>query len=317
MNHIAIFGAGLSGLIAAKMMHEQLPQIYERQSSLPNNHNSVLRFRSSVVGDVTNIAFSKVKVLKAIHEPTNPVADAIRYSLKVTGKLQSRSILDTDTVERYVAPPDLVSRLASTASIAYDVDFLNWSHNLIKTGRPSVISTIPMPAMMEMFEWQELPEFAYYDGWSVKLKIDPDLEPTLHATVYYPGPTPVYRATVCGGEVILEGVGEVDGSDCSIFLDVVSVLNSLGLETRHIESWGEVKANRYQKIAELTPYDRDIAKRFIVWLTQKHGIYSLGRYATWRPKLLLDDLPQDVRIIQSLISGGDSYSIRLKMQNQT
>lgn len=316
MNQIAIFGAGLSGLIAAKMLHEYYPEVHERQSSLPNNHNAVLRFRSSVVGDATNIAFKKVRVIKAIHEPTNSVADAIQYSLKVTGKLQSRSILDTDTVERYVAPPDLVSRLASTASISYDVDFLAWSHNLIRDGHCPIISTIPMPAMMKIFEWREVPEFSYYDGWSVKLKLDPALEPTLHATIYYPGSTPIYRATVCGGEVILEGVGDIKGIN-SLDSGFVEVLKSLGLEQRHIVDWGVVKSNRYQKIADLSPRDRDIAKRFIIWLTQKHGIYSLGRYATWRPKLLLDDLPQDVRIIKALIDGGGSYSINLKMQTQS
>jgi len=315
MSQIEIFGAGLSGLIAAKMLHEYYPAVHERQSSLPNNHNAVLRFRSSVVGDVTNIAFKKVKVIKAIYGSINPVADAIRYSLKVTGKLQSRSILDTDTVERYVAPEDLVSRLASTASIVYDVEFLDWSHNLIRDKRPPIISTIPMPAMMKMFEWREVPEFSYYDGWSVKLKLGPALESTIHATMYYPGSTPVYRATVCGGEVILEGVGH--GNFDRWDLGFLEVLASLGLGQHHITDWGVIKPNRYQKIAELTPRDRDIAKRFIVWLTQKHGIYSLGRYATWRPKLLLDDLPQDVRIIKALIDGGDGYSMNLKMQTQT
>jgi len=173
-----------------------------------------------------------------------------------------------------------------------------------------------MPAMMNLFEWRDQPEFNYYDGWSVKLKIDPELQPTLHATMYYPGEAPTYRATICAGEVILEGVGSPETIN-SWDSGFVNILASLGLEQRHITEWGAIKSNRYQKIGELSPRDRDAAKRFIVWLTQKHGIYSLGRYATWRPKLLLDDLPQDVRIIKSLIESGDSYSVSLKMQTQT
>lgn len=314
MKPIAIFGAGLAGLIAAKMLHEHSPQVYERQSKLPNNHNAVLRFRSSVVGDATNIAFKKVKVLKAVHESLNPVSDAIRYSLKVTGKLQLRSILDTDTVERYVAPADLVARLASTASITYDQDFLQWTNNLIKADRPAIISTMPMPAMMEMFKWPDAPKFDYASGWTYRMRLQPSLDAAMHATLYYPGDESFYRATVCGEEVILEGVGESEELHA---VDVLSCLKSLGLKGDHILLAGPAKSSRYQKIGELNSTDRDSAKRFIMWLTQEHGIYSLGRYATWRPKLLLDDLVQDVRIIQSLIGGSGNYDLNLKMKTNS
>ena len=65
-----------------------------------------------------------------------------------------------------------------------------------------------------------------------------------------------------------------------------------------------VKHQPYAKILPINDRDR---KAFMHWATDKHNIFSLGRYATWRPGLLLDDLVNDVRLIDRWI--GDSYSV--------
>ena len=49
--------------------------------------------------------------------------------------------------------------------------------------------------------------------------------------------------------------------------------------------------------------DEKIRKSFIVRATKDFGIYSLGRFATWRPGLLLDDCVKDIRVITRLIDG--------------
>ena len=61
---ISVIGAGLAGLLAGNMLRHRDPVIHEVQPSLPNNHSAVLRFRSSAVGDVLNIPFQKVKMIK-------------------------------------------------------------------------------------------------------------------------------------------------------------------------------------------------------------------------------------------------------------
>jgi hypothetical protein len=38
-----------------------------------------------------------------------------------------------------------------------------------------------------------------------------------------------------------------------------------------------------------------------MWATEKFNIYSLGRFATWKPGLLLDDIVGDVNVIRRLI----------------
>ena len=44
-----IWGAGLACLLA-NMFRKWSPVVYEKQDSLPNNHNALLRFRTNQVG---------------------------------------------------------------------------------------------------------------------------------------------------------------------------------------------------------------------------------------------------------------------------
>ena len=175
-----------------------------------NNHHAVLRFRSSIVGDATNVPFAKVNVTKHVVKAAsdNPISAAAHYSRKVTGLLHARSVIETAPVERYVAPRDFISRLASTAAIQYGIDFLDWSHNMVRPHGP-VISTIPVPAMMEMFKWQDKLDFKYRNGWSIKARIVPDLDCRLHATVYSAlMMDDWYRASITGDELMVEGAGD-------------------------------------------------------------------------------------------------------------
>ncbi len=43
----------------------------------------------------------------------------------------------------------------------------------------------------------------------------------------------------------------------------------------------------------------------MMWATDNFNIYSLGRFATWRPGLLLDDLVNDIRVIQKIADHGN------------
>ena len=305
---LTIFGAGLSGLIAAKMLSERRPMICDSQASLPNNHHAVLRFRSSIVGDVTNIPFKKVSVSKWVRSSTgnlNPIRDAALYSIKATGKLQSRSIMDLKPVDRYIAPPDLVGRLASTAHIDYGIGLQEWSNNLIRDHGP-VISTIPMPAMMEMFGWPDKPEFNRRSGWTLKAKVLPEYECEMYSTVYSAVENDIwYRASITGDELMIEGAGEPPKIERSTIF--AQVAEQFGLKPEFLSS-SSMHPSKYQKISELDGAGKESAKRFIMHLSSEYQIYSLGRFATWRPKLLLDDLVNDVRVIARLIDGESNYN---------
>lgn len=305
---LIIFGAGLAGLIAARMLADRHPTVMERQESLPNNHQALLRFRSSVVGEVTNIPFSKVQVEKHIisENSGNRIKDSAVYSRKVSGKLHSRSILDTTPVERYIAPPDFIQRLASTAKIEYGVDFLSWSCNLYR-GRPPVISTIPIPMMMDLFKWPEKPNFVSESGWTIKAKINPELDCRMNSTIYSAvSHDPWYRASVTNDTFMVEGAAGGGITEHNARGILTEAASHFALALDDFTEWKSHQA-KYQKIADLDTAGRESAKRFIMHLSSELGIYSLGRFATWRPKLLLDDLVKDVRVIAGLIDGKSHY----------
>ena len=62
------------------------------------------------------------------------------------------------------------------------------------------------------------------------------------------------------------------------------------------------------KYGKLLPIEEKVRKEFILYLTQKYNIFSVGRFATWR-QLLLDDIVDDINVIDNMI--GDNYLIQL------
>src|SRR5215203_7178321 len=119
-----IIGAGMAGLLAANMLRNLNPVVLERQPSLPNNHSAVLRFGSPLVGEVLGIPFKRVKMIKATLPWSNPVADSLAYAKKVTGTYRSDRSLPTMPVEaeRWIAPPDLIERMADGIDIYFNYD---------------------------------------------------------------------------------------------------------------------------------------------------------------------------------------------------
>lgn len=304
---INIFGAGLAGLIAARMLCDHRISIFERQSSLPNNHSAVLRFRTKDVGLATNIPFRKVNVLKAVHGSLGPISDAMRYSFKVAGGYYGRSISSLEPSERYIAPSDLIPQLARNLHPCFDTEFEQWSHNLIRPAGP-IISTIPVPEMMRMFGWKKIPDFRWYPGWTAKAYVSKEIGCDIYCTAYFPGTEPFYRASITGRELMVEGVGDKP-DDADFMADMAA--HAMGINIANLTDHN-CKWSPRQKIAELDEEGKQNVKRFIMWLTEKHNIYSLGRLATWRPKLLLDDIPNDVNVIKRLIAGRSTYETRIK-----
>lgn len=314
MSRAIVAGAGLSGLIAASMLREEVSAVFEVQSAVPNNHAALLRFRSGIVGDATGIPFSPVKVMKAIHEPKNPVRDAIDYSVKVTGRPSVRSILSArgEVEERWIAPDDFINRLAfqSYGKLAFDagVSFATEGNNA------PIISTVPMPSLMKALEYPNPPTFESRDGWVVTAELE---GVDVCATLYYPRNFVGYRASVTRGRLIVEGVSKTPVA--SIHSDGWAVRDATEIARVAAEDFGlgaflkpgteELKKQRYAKIL---PIAEDERRRFLMWATDRFNVYSLGRFATWRPGLMLDDLVNDVRTIQKMIRGnsGHAYNTR-------
>jgi len=80
----------------------------------------------------------------------------------------------------------------------------------------------------------------------------------------------------------------------------------IGIDAKRI---GDVDIHE-QKYAKILPVSDNERKRFMIWATEQFNIFSLGRFATWRPGLLLDDLVNDIRIIHRLAKGETAYDAK-------
>lgn len=313
-----IVGAGLSGLIAASMMRDSCNGIFEQQTSLPNNHSALLRFKTSVVGDAVGIPFRKVKVMKAVDKWSNPVADALSYSIKATGKAELRSVTTAagEIEERYIAPDDFIARLANQVSgMVFYGKGIDTLINIPAEHRDPIISTIPMPALMEALGWPDAPLFGSIGGDVITCDL-PSTDVNACVTVYVPALHKLpYRVSVTDSRLIIEisdsttGDGIVDVWIEQAIDDSLEVLGLMSMKEYVMEH----HVHKRMKYAKITPIDERVRKRFIMWASSEHGIFSLGRFATWRPGLLLDDLVNDVRVIQRIArDSGETYAHKMK-----
>jgi hypothetical protein len=310
-----IIGAGMAGLLAARMLAHRKPVVWEAQAGLPNNHAAVLRFRTSQIGDLLGIPFKKVNMIKDVVPWQNPIADSLAYSWKNTGEFRSdRSVVrGLVSEERFIAPPDFISQMSEGVKIEFERKFtpLNLPYDGAQRAEP-IISTIPMPILMEVLNYDG-PSFDYRGGATITTLIEAC---DAYVSLLVPRPSSMYsRVSITGNQMIVEVPfqGQDDTTEDvrswakqldarEIALDAA---NLLGIPANAVIAIGDAKPSQYQKIV---PVSDDIRRDFMFNATATHGIYSLGRFATWRPGLLLDDLVQDIRLIDRWI-GRSNYDL--------
>jgi hypothetical protein len=232
-------------------------------------------------------------MIKATVPWNGPVADDLAYSLKVTGVRRTDRSIPRTTVEaeRWIAPPDFIDQMAEGLDIRFDHqwDFLD--------DDAKVISTIPMPALMRALNYSSRPEFPSRSGVNISARI---VHCDAYASLYVPNPSlPFSRVSITGDELIVEcsDINHVNDTNADVTATIAARLLGIG------------EGNLYdiavhdQAYAKILPIDEGARRTFIHWAsTIKGRAFSLGRFATWRPGLLLDDLIHDVRVIESLMN---------------
>ena len=308
---IDIYGGGLAGLISANMLRSKMPVIHEKQKELPNNHGALLRFRSDIVSKVTGVPFKKVNVRKGIwanhkYNETMTINLQNMYSQKVVGRVLDRSIINIDDCIRYIAPSDLIAKISKACKFKYKSPLtMDKIKKAKKKGLP-IISTIPMPVLMEIVDWYGKLPFLHKPIWTFRRYI---VKPycDIYQTVYFPELNlPYYRASLTGNLFTLEFISDPGNYDLGTIVNHLLKL-VFGIEAKEFSD-DECK---YQKYGKLSPIPNIARREFILAMTDMYGIYSIGRFATWR-QLLLDDIVQDVNIVESMIDQRDNYSRSLK-----
>jgi len=302
----------MAGLIAGHMLRRHKPEILESSNDLPKNHSALLRFRSDSVAKATAIPFKKVFVRKGVvgqssPHPTNQatLADINAYADKVSGAISERSIGNLDSCDRLVAPDNFLAELSSTCPA--QIHFGQQVDELTIASKPKDevwISTIPMPVMMKLVGWENAEsKFEHRKITTVVATISRPLT-TAYQTIYLPYKEwgGMYRVSIHGSQLIMESVGgnfevplrllgQSHEQACICVLSELFGINaSLVLDV-------EVKVQPFGKMVSVDDYHR---KAFIQYLTDRHNIYSLGRFATWRP-ILLDDVVNDIEVIERLM----------------
>lgn len=312
---IQIYGAGMAGLLSAQMLRRHDPVVCEAAPSLPDNHGALLRFRSDAVARAVHQHFRQVSVTKGVVgvdglQATASIADTNRYSFKVTGKVMPRSIMNLDPVTRYIAPDDFIGELSRYCNITYEYPATLQRIRKAKEDGTAVISTIPMPALMDMLEWKDKPEFTALPIWAINARIKAPAT-DVYQTLYYTALDDArYRASITGDRLIVECVKEVCTGHSSAEYWLRASAKDFGLPAIPLLTDITVKHQRHGK---LLPVDERVRKEFILWATDEHNVYSIGRFATWR-QLLLDDVVNDIGIVDRFITARDSYTRRLQSQ---
>lgn len=300
-----IVGAGIAGLLAAHAFPDA--HVLEAGQESQVSHKALLRFRTPAVGEAVGIEFQKVTVRKGIYidgvfaQPDIQLANL--YARKVAGRLIDRSIWNTETVERYVAPEDFVERLV--ARCRPRITF-NSPIKEFKGFTVPVISTVPLPALAEGLGYAPATGLNFHSApiCVVRHRLS---GANVHQTIYYPSPhTRLYRASITGSLLIAEFIDASHALSGVLTDDYDMLCESFGIKRSDLKVL-ETVPQRFGKIA---PIDEGERRKFIAYATREHGIYSLGRFATWR-NILLDDVLHDIAVIRRLLAS-DDYGHRLK-----
>lgn len=284
-------------------------------------HKAVLRFRTDRIGRITGIPFRKVTVRKAIwygqREYARPEIRFINmYSQKVSNSFTTRSIVNLDSVERYIPPMNFHEILVNMC-----LDRIRWeapivgittNHIVLKGGEEidrgighnvtPILSTLPMTVIGRLCEHPIPLKLNSKFIRVIRFKV-PGAD--LHQTLYYPEPEremPVYRASIVEDTLTVETLQDDFNPDNILGnVPIRQVLDSFGLHP------GDVKyLDHGKQLGKIQPIDDTVRKQYIFELTMMLKVYSLGRFAIWK-NVLMDDVYDDILTIRQFVESGSHY----------
>jgi len=299
---VAVIGAGIAGLIAEGAMLKTFGNdiaVFDDKpkKGLSDGHKAVMRLRDRSIKEYVNCDLKKIKAQKAIlhkgvlYDRPNLLLNNL-YSLKAYGSLGNRSLSSLGDVDRY-----LISNIR-----ANDINYIKEKVYIILKDKKLVleseskydydicISTVPMPALLKMCGLKYHVKFDYRPIFVTRAKLN--IRSNIHQTLYFTDSrsTIPYRMTIQDEDVIAESMFGAT--------DMYNSIEQFGLNRNHIID-GTIDITK-QDFGKIEPIDDNLRRRILMDLTDEFGIYSLGRFATWR-SLRIDQVVEDVKKIIMLI----------------
>jgi hypothetical protein len=322
---VLVVGAGLAGTMVARMLssHSKILVVDQRKTPDTRNHWALLRFRDLEVARALGVTVREIEVEKAVywrgslHYTPNITMNNL-YSIKAYGSIGNRSLRSIGVAKRYLPtstpqPTDclwgakLVSINKKVAKFAYE----DGTTFLVRYG--VCVSTIPMAALIDSLELitneMPMPSHAIMSEpiTVMRLELGRSLMSTVNQTIYFPeNRFHTYRATLEGSTLIVEAIG--DESKDSILEEYEEICSVFGLPSTlsNLTSFRKIGDENFhvQPIGKINEMDDEIRRDIIYQLTDHYSIYSVGRFATWRP-IRADQLVKDVQKVERMIRQGE------------
>lgn len=323
-----VLGAGLAGTMMARVLSDHYPDksllvIDQRPTPDIRNHWALLRFRNLDVARALGVGVEEIEVEKAVYwqgrlHYSADIAMNNTYSLKTYGQIGNRSLKQLGMAKRYLP---LTTPQPKNCLWGHKLNSLQ--PGIVTASRSEgdgtvgawceikynvCISTLPMDVLLNATAG--LPDQLFFltreklvsESIFVFRKTIKDIRCSVNQTIYFPESRfKVYRATLERGTFIVE---YMDDDADGIVEELPEVVGCFGLPfSRAI--FGELQPSDYhtQQNGKTLGIDDDQRRSIIYSLTDVYNLYSVGRFATWRP-LRADQLVEDVYKVERMIRQG-------------
>lgn len=295
-----IIGAGMAGLIAGHAW--PMATILEAAPAPREMHKALLRFRSDAVSKLTGIEFRRVRVHKGIWSSGEFIQPNIRaangYAQKVLGFDRisgDRSVWNIETVDRFIAPENFYEQLLDGVGMRVE-----WGVTGGFSRAAPIVNTAPLPVALQAAKIVTDQSFVRA-GIKVRRWRIPNAD--VFQTIYFPDLWHgLYRASITKDLLIAEFAENTEDDD-RWMQELCAAFN---VRFDEVAEPLETSEQRYGKIEPISDRER---KKLLFELTQTHGIFSLGRFATWR-NILLDDIVDDIAVIKRLLHA-NAYDLKM------
>ena len=304
---VVIIGSGVAGCLAASYFKNEDVTVIEKDSEINflKNHQAIFRMKEDKAALILGKRVEQIDIEKNyVHENkiyTEPnILLKNSYSLKVSGNLEKRSIFKKNDGMRYQFIDDefnLNCELKTSVGITrIESGKIFYNEGAAFINYDLCISTIPFPAFLDIVSEKIKFDFKFQ---TMKINIlQSELfykeNKNVFQTIYFSGSeTPIYRITLQGKKVICES------KFCkhSELLDHFSkAIKFFGLEFSDFIDH-QITENKTGKIGEI---DENLRKGILSKLTDKYGVYFLGRTSIWKPGVMIDDLVYDIEKINKI-----------------